>query len=352
MGRRSRAQKHDTGEREQCGARETPGRLVVRPRHRASAGGRSDRGLGTLHRRPHARPSRRRPRVGRLGRSRARLGRTAGHGAARRGLRQRAGGRPGRADRCRTGCMARPRPRPRRGRLASSRRTGGNDRRSSAPRPGLPGSRTKLLLRRHRRALGEGSRGGGRGRRCRRGSFGGRRRTRRQQREGIDVALWILRHPDPHVHVRNVDLRFARRADQANGLAFGHAVTHRDRDRAEMEERDREAVGRPDRHRAAVDRQRAGEGHAPFRGGTDRRPRIGDDVDAGMTVLAVLLASEVEAPEDGAVHGPRPRAGGRSRSKPHDQAGRDRRCHPRKHRWPANLADRSAVVKIVYSERR
>jgi hypothetical protein len=329
LGRRFRTQEHDTGEREQCGDRETPGRPVVGPRDRASAGSRSDGGLGTLDRRPHARPSRRRPRAGWLGHTPARLGRRDGRAAARRDRRHRAGGRARRANRRRTG--RRLRSRPRRCRVASSRPAGCNDSRGGAPRPLLPRSRATLLLRRLRRTLGERSRRGRRGRRCGRRSVG-RGGALRQQRQRIDVALRILRHPDPQVHVRLVDLRLARRADQAHGLPFGHAVTRRDRDRAEMEERDREAVGRPDRHRAPVDRQRAGEGHAPSRGGADRRPDVSADVDPGVTVFAVLLAPEVETPDDGAVHGPRPRAGGRRRSKPRDQAGRDRRCHLRQHR--------------------
>jgi hypothetical protein len=281
-----------------------------------------------LDRRPHTRPRRRRPRAGRLEHSRARLWRTNGHAAARRNVVAGARGGPRRANRRGTGRTLRSRPRRR---LACSRRTGGNDRGGGAARLVLLRSRAKLL-RRHLRAPGERSRRGRDGRRCRRRSLGSRCGAWRQQRQRVDVPLRVTRHPDPQVHIRHVDLRLARRADQAHGLPFGHAVPRRDRDRAEMEERDCEAVGRPDRQCAPVHRKRAGEGHSPARDGADGRPDVSADVDAGVTVLAVLLASEVEAPEDGAVHGPRPRVGRRRCGEPDDQAGRERCCHPRQHR--------------------
>jgi hypothetical protein len=65
------------------------------------------------------------------------------------------------------------------------------------------------------------------------------------------------------MQIRLVDLRFTRRADRADDFAFGDAVAGIDRKRAEMKKRYGIAVGRPDRHRAAVHGQRARKGHAP-----------------------------------------------------------------------------------------
>jgi hypothetical protein len=66
--------------------------------------------------------------------------------------------------------------------------------------------------------------------------------------------------------VRHVDLRVTGRADRPDRLALGHAVVCGNGDRAEMEQRDGVIVRSPDRHRASVSGQPAGERDAPTRG--------------------------------------------------------------------------------------
>lgn len=59
--------------------------------------------------------------------------------------------------------------------------------------------------------------------------------------------------------VRHVYLSIARRADRSDRLALGHTVVRSYGDRAEMEQCDGVIVRGPDRHRAPVARQPAGE---------------------------------------------------------------------------------------------
>jgi hypothetical protein len=113
--------------------------------------------------------------------------------------------------------------------------------------------------------------------------------------------------------VRHVHLRIAGRADRADGLALGGSVAVADQDRAQMEKRDRVAVGRPDRDRAPVRRQPAGEGDPPSGRRPNGRALIAADVDARMAVLAVLRPAEVEATQHRSVRRPRPCQGGRRR---------------------------------------
>jgi hypothetical protein len=68
--------------------------------------------------------------------------------------------------------------------------------------------------------------------------------------------------------VRHVNLGIARRADRSDRLALRHTVFGSYSDRAEMEQRDRVIVRGPDRHRAPVARQPAGEGDATAGGRT------------------------------------------------------------------------------------
>jgi hypothetical protein len=153
------------------------------------------------------------------------------------------------------------------------------------------------------------------------------------------------------VDIRHVDLGIARRPDRRDGLALGDAVIGGDRQRPEVEERDRVPVRGFDRHRATVDGEPACEGHAASGGRAHGRAGVGSDVDSRVTVLAVLLAAELEAMEDGSVDRPRPRCRRRGGDEREQNARHCCCCHFRQHRV-ANLASRSAVVKIDYSERR
>lgn len=96
--------------------------------------------------------------------------------------------------------------------------------------------------------------------------------------------------------VRHCVLGIARGADRPNAFAFDDAVVRADQDRAEMEKRDGVAVGCPDRHRAAVCRQQAGEGDPPASRRGHSRSRVAADIDPRMTALTVLRTAEVERP--------------------------------------------------------
>jgi hypothetical protein len=96
------------------------------------------------------------------------------------------------------------------------------------------------------------------------------------------------------VDVGNIVLGVARGPDRSNRFAFRDAVVGADENRAEMEERDGVALGRPDRHRATVGWQRAGKSDLSPSRRHDRRTTVAADVEPRMTVLAVPRASEVE----------------------------------------------------------
>jgi hypothetical protein len=168
-----------------------------------------------------------------------------------------------------------------------------------------------------------------RGRRSR--SSRNRRGTGRQQRQRVDVALWIVGAPDAEVDVRHVDLRLARRTDRPNRLALGDAVAGAHRDRPEMKQRHRVPVRRPDRQRAAVHREPTGERDSAIRRRTHGGACLCADVDPGVAVLAVLLPAEVEAAKHGTVGGPGPGRGGRRcRQAEHEDQKRSR-CLLRQH---------------------
>jgi hypothetical protein len=171
--------------------------------------------------------------------------------------------------------------------------------------------------------------------------------SRRQQRQRINVALRVVRSPDPEVDVRNVDLHVARRPDRSDRLGLGDAVAGAHCDRSEMEQRDRIAVRCPDRHGAAVPGQPAGERHLSGGGCADGGAGVAAHVDPAVTVLVVFGAAEVETAQHRPVRGPAP-GSGRPRC---DQCDHDQhRCCPfRQHRRP-NLAGRSAVVNIGYRD--
>jgi hypothetical protein len=204
------------------------------------------------------------------------------------------------------------------------------------------GRRRTLAACGSRRGRSSGRRGGRR--RCRRGRNDDRRRrgrrsrsgrnrpgTGRQQRQRVDVALWIVGAPDAEVDVRHVDLRLARRTDRPNRLALGDAVAGAHRDRPEMKQRHRVPVRRPDRQRAAVHREPTGERDSAVRRRTHGRACLCADIDPGVAVLAVLLPAEVEAAKHGTVGGPGPGRGGRRYRQPEHEDQKRSRCLLRQH---------------------
>jgi hypothetical protein len=173
-----------------------------------------------------------------------------------------------------------------------SRRLGLLDRCRS--RAGSPGRRG-FSRRRHDRV-------GGRGRRLAPG--GGARRKKRQR---IEVALRVGRQAHAELHERLRLLRLATRADRPDAVALGdrHALRHRDR--AEVRERHRIALGGGDRHAPARARDRARKAHRTGRRRDDGCPGRCSDVDAAVLTRGVRVRRiEQERLEDGAVNRPRP----------------------------------------------
>jgi hypothetical protein len=159
-------------------------------------------------------------------------------------------------------------------------------------------------LRRERRRLGRRSRG--RGRRLdlprRRG-----RRPRRQEEQRIEITLRIVGLADAEIDVRLGQLDIAARPDRSNGIAFSDLDALLDPVGAEMNERDRVAVLRLNRHGLATFRHRPGEGHDPSRGSAHGRSRRRADVDPPVLARRVrVVAVEGEPAQDRPVDGPSP----------------------------------------------
>jgi hypothetical protein len=101
------------------------------------------------------------------------------------------------------------------------------------------------------------------------------------------------------VDVRGVVLDVAALADRPDLLGFRDSRADRDGERAEMEQRHAVAVGRLDRERASVSRERAGEPDRP--GGRSERRLAGRarDVDAPMLAGFVLARRSDEGSQHG-----------------------------------------------------
>jgi len=134
--------------------------------------------------------------------------------------------------------------------------------------------------------------------------------------------------------VRLGHLGVAARADRAHGGALGDGVALPHPDRPEVEQRDRVPVGRLDRDRLAVRRERAGVGDRTGRRREDEAARVSPDVDPAMLARCVRIGSEDERAEDEAVRGPGP-AVRRRRGKERGQDGRDEESS---HRFPPLLS--------------
>ena len=149
----------------------------------------------------------------------------------------------------------------------------------------------------------------GTGRRRGRLHWGRRNLGDLKEDQGIEVSLRILDAPNAEVDVRHGQLGDAARADAADLLPFGHRCAARHRERAEMDERHREALLGQQRKRLAAGRDGSREGHRGINRRQDGRARRRADRDA--TVLSRSLRVqlvEIEGLEDGALHGPGPGA--------------------------------------------
>lgn len=157
--------------------------------------------------------------------------------------------------------------------------------------------------RRNRHRLG--SHGHGRWRRRRR-----RRRSRhslRQQRERIDVALFVTCHANAQVDVRHVELRRSVRPDRPDRRRLVDACAGTKRQRAEVRQRDGVSVARPDAERQPVSGRRSRE-RDDSSGRRDNRAAGGPaDVDATALAGGIRMRTvERERPQDCPAGRPRP----------------------------------------------
>jgi hypothetical protein len=249
-------------------------------------------------------------------------GRRSGFGRDRR-FRLGGGGRGrGRSGR-RLGCSGRGRLRRRRGRRDRGR---GRRRGRHGSRSGSGGRR-----RSGRRRGGGRRRWGGRRSRPRRRLRGGipaGDAASREEAQRIEVALGLGRHAHAEVDVRAGPLGVARRPDGADRGALVDPGTPLDRDRAEVDERDRVAVGGRDRHGEAVAGQRPGEGDRALPRSAYGLARHARKVDAPMLAARVRVGPEAERPEHLARRRPGPRAGRRRGD--HGGCGQEDRCSPQR----------------------
>jgi hypothetical protein len=213
-----------------------------------------------------------------------------------------------RSGRQRVGCSRRDRP--------ARRRLGNRLRRHGRGSDRIEGCRRRRVVER-RRGNGDGL---GRGLRCdRRCQW--RDRSRRQQRQWIDVALRIHGDSDPQMHVGLRELDVAARSDRADRLALCDDRAARNRDRTEMHERDRVPVLCLDRHRLATTRDRAGEADCAGARRGDGGSGSSPDVDAAVLSGRVRVArAERERSQDGPGRRPSPGRGRRNEEQRREDA--------------------------------
>jgi hypothetical protein len=160
--------------------------------------------------------------------------------------------------------------------------------------------------RRNRHRLG--SHGHGRWRRQR-----GRRRIRhslRQQRQRIDVALFVTRHPNAQMDVRHVELRRSARPDRPDRRRLVDSCPGVQRQRTEVRERDGVPVAHPDAEGQPI----SGCGSRERDDSSGRRDNraAGGPADVDATALAGgirMRAVERERPQDRPAGRPRPCCG-------------------------------------------
>ncbi len=227
------------------------------------------------------------------------------------------------------------------------------DRRLRACRSSRRRVRKRRLGRRgHGRRSGNDRRGRGSRSRSRRR----RRLARREQRQRIDIALLVVRQPDAEMHVRLGYLGLAARADGADHGSLGHGGSTRDANRSQVDEGDRVAEGRRDRHRATAARDGSCEGHDALGRRPHRGPGRGAHVHAAVLTRRVGSAlRERERPQHGAVDGPCPRCRGRDRNRDRTHQQNDETPHRSsfvvRFANETTLAIADLVVNTGYKER-
>lgn len=205
-------------------------------------------------------------------------------------------------------------------------------------RPGLGyghrhGSRSGSRGRRRLRAVGDGRRG----RRRLGGGLWCGRRLRRRRREGgtprrkegkwVDVGV-SRADTDAEMDVRSAVLGLARRPGIGEDVALRDDVPTAHVQRAQMGERDL-GVADADRHREAVRRNGAGEGHLSRDRHANRSGSLDRHVDPAMLAGGVGVPTDREATEHGTVGRPGPGERGRSRRERPDERDAEARRPPR-----------------------
>jgi hypothetical protein len=146
------------------------------------------------------------------------------------------------------------------------------------------------------------------GRRC---SLRTRPGARGEEAQGIEVAVRITGQPNAEMNVRHGPLRVAGRAERADGIALSDLGISLDRDRGEVDERDRVPVLGANRDAESTLRHRACERD---RTGVWREHRLAGmpaDVDAPVLAANVGVVTEAERPKNRARCRPTPGAGRR-----------------------------------------
>lgn len=115
-----------------------------------------------------------------------------------------------------------------------------------------------------------------------------------EESQRVEVPVRICSHANSEIHMRLRELGLTARPNDADDVSFADLLISSDAHCAELQQRDRVAVSRPDGDRAAARRHRAGEGH-PSAGRRDyrsaeRRP----DVDSAMLAPGIRVSAEVE----------------------------------------------------------
>jgi hypothetical protein len=130
------------------------------------------------------------------------------------------------------------------------------------------------------------------------------------------------------VNVRLREVGVARGERTADDVSLRDLRVPRDGERAEMRERDREALAGRDRDARAGGRHRAGERHHTCGRGEHRRAGFGPDHDPAMLPRRIRVRRvERERLEDSTVRGPGPRL----RCRHEDERGEDRDEHETTH---------------------
>ena len=115
----------------------------------------------------------------------------------------------------------------------------------------------------------------------------------------------------PDLHVRHRMVGVPLQGQRSNGCALADRRAARHSERAQMEQRHREAVRGLDRHRAAAARHEPGEAHRPGGRSANRCAGRSGHVDSAMLAGGVRIAAEHEGLQHRPVLGPGPGKRGR-----------------------------------------